>query len=678
MSLGAAAEPVHPHSAMLGGEGGAILGSVAGAGVLILSLVGVAPQSLAEDEVTVTIERVEQLECVDETLWWCGSDGDFYAKVVIDGTSSESSPIDDDADISPNWAFRKTVTSASIGIRLEIWDSDGGLRFGDDHVDITPGGGRSLDLTLNVASCTISGGVSGSCGTTLVSSGTSDDRAGVRFRIDVAPVRLGEVEVVVERLTTLECVDDALWWCGSAADFYGRIGIDGVEQSNEGRDESTQFDDQDDNAVYWRFTRWVNLNRPTIPIDVRIMDSDGFLNPDDTVDVQPGDGRVLQLDLSPATCTISGEATGRCGDILDVGSRIDLSGEQSDRARLQVRIPVYDRPRLYVRCLHSPIWPQTGDTVTFRAETLDANMRPIVADRIELRQPASGPGNVHSCSNASTCEVRLNATASGTFNYSCQAEERAVTATTGSRSSIIGAPASGRAVPVLQHQTTDRAMDLVFIPDSDNYESANVTAFRNDVHDVIRAAFLSDELFLRNQDRFNFWIAQDTGDAHGFSAGSPCHTQPANWASDYTFADSGVLLHTDDLRDCANGGTFSTEPGSTATVRHETGHSPFGLADEYCCDGGYFQTATDPNLYGPEPAGSAATLRACRADPLAGLRDSCLGFVSSRVSNGSQFFRLDHAPASDAVDVENDRMMDNKVPRAADERRIQAIINALP
>jgi len=659
-------------------NGGAVLKYVAGVGAFIAALVGGIPEGLAEDEVTVTIQRLEQLECVDETLWWCGSAGDFYAKVVIDGASFESSPIDDAADISPDWTFRRTVTTGTINIHIEIWDSDGWLRFGDDHVDITSGDGRNLNLTLNLSGCTISGGVSGSCGATLTSSGTSDDRARIRFRIDVTPVRLGEIEVIVERLTTLECVDDFLWWCASSADYYGRIAIDGVEQSNEGRSESTQFDNQDDDAPYWRFTQWVNLNRPTIPIDIRIMDSDGFLNPDDTVDVQPGSGRVLQLDLNPGTCIISGEASGRCGDILDVGSRIDVSGNQSDRARMQVRVRVYPQPRLYVRCLHSPIWPQPGDTVTFRADVLDANMRPVVSDRIELRQPAATATNLRVCSNASTCEVNLSATANGTFNYACTAEERGIAATTGSRSSIIGAPASGRAVPVLQHQPTAGAMDLVFIPDSDNYASANVTAFRNDVHSVIRDAFLSDELFLRNQGRFNFWIAQDTGDAHGFTAGSPCHTAPANWATAYSFADSGVLLHTDNLRDCATGGIFSTEPGSTDTVRHETGHSPFGLADEYCCDGGYFQTGTNPNLYGPDAPGGRAGLVACQADGLAGLRDSCLGFTSSRVSSGSQFFRLDHAPASGAVDVENDRMMDNKVPRAADERRIQAIINALP
>ena len=118
------------------------------------------------------------------------------------------------------------------------------------------------------------------------------------------------------------------------------------------------------------------------------MDEDPWGNPDDTVDVQPGSGRVLNLDLDPAACTLSGDSSGRCGDMLDVGSRIDVSGNQNDRARLQVRIHVYQQPRLYLRCLHSPIWPQVGDTVTFKADVLDANMRPVLADRIELRQPA--------------------------------------------------------------------------------------------------------------------------------------------------------------------------------------------------------------------------------------------------------------------------------------------------
>lgn len=647
-------------------------------GLALTFLTGLSAPARAQGEVTVTIERVEELECVDETLWWCGSSGDYYTRIVIDGEEFVSDPIDDDADISPGWNFRRMVMDPSASVRIEIWDSDGFLRFGDDHVDITGGEGRNLGLTVNLSGgCSVSGGVSGNCGTTLTTAGTSDDRARVRFRVDVTPVRLGEVEVIAERLTTLECVDDGLWWCNSDADFYAKVAIDGVERSNEGQSESDQFGDQDDVAAVWRFSRWVNLNRRSIPVDVKIMDSDGWANPDDTVDVQPGGGRVLELNLNPSACTISGEASGRCGDVLDVGARIDVSGNESDRARMQLRIEVHDPPRLYVRCIHKPIWPQAGDLVTFTADVLDANMRPVVADRIELLQPAGGGGNEQVCTGASTCNINLNAPSDFVFDYACRAGLDGVAAETGARSSIIGPPRTGRAVPVLVHRETDAAEDLVFIPDSDNYDAADGD-FQNDVYNVVRAAFLSDQLFLRNGDRMNFWIARDEGDAHGFTGDDPCHDAPSNWATDYTFSDSGVLLHTDDLRDCANGGIFSTEPGSTATVRHETGHSPFGLADEYCCDGGYFQTSPNPNLYGPEASGSDASKTACEADALGGLRGACIPYVSERVSEGDRFYRLDHAPAHDAVEVENDRMLDNLVPRAADERRIQAVFDALP
>ena len=45
---------------------------------------------------------------------------------------------------------------------------------------------------------------------------------------------------------------------------------------------------------------------------------------------------------------------------------------------------------------------------------------------------------------------------------------------------------------------------------------------------------------------------------------------------------------------------------------HETGHSPFGLLDEYCCDGGYWQADDLPNVYG--------SLAECIAD-IPSLRD---------------------------------------------------------
>ena len=51
---------------------------------------------------------------------------------------------------------------------------------------------------------------------------------------------------------------------------------------------------------------------------------------------------------------------------------------------------------------------------------------------------------------------------------------------------------------------------------------------------------------------------------------------------------------------------FSSEPTSLLTVLHETGHQPFGLMDEYCCDGGYWESPTRPNMY--------TSLANCEAD----------------------------------------------------------------
>ena len=79
------------------------------------------------------------------------------------------------------------ISSRTTNIRIELWDDDGGLRFGEDHVDVTSSEGRNLDLTLDLDSCSINGSVSGSCGATIVSSGTSDDRARIHFQVNVVP-----------------------------------------------------------------------------------------------------------------------------------------------------------------------------------------------------------------------------------------------------------------------------------------------------------------------------------------------------------------------------------------------------------------------------------------------------------------------------------------------------------
>jgi hypothetical protein len=141
--------------------------------------------------VTVIIERVKALDCVDE-IWtpfgsYCppgSGKADFYAEVTIDNQlQPRTGWISDDDDISPNWWFRKTISPAAqaIPILITIKDHDDNS---DDLIDIAYGNSRSLDLTLNLTTCRISGAVPGSCTTTITSSGSSNDRAQIWFRID--------------------------------------------------------------------------------------------------------------------------------------------------------------------------------------------------------------------------------------------------------------------------------------------------------------------------------------------------------------------------------------------------------------------------------------------------------------------------------------------------------------
>jgi hypothetical protein len=76
--------------------------------------------------------------------------------------------------------------------------------------------------------------------------------------------------------------------------------------------------------------------------------------------------------------------------------------------------------------------------------------------------------------------------------------------------------------------------------------------------------------------------------------------------------DGEVVIHSRKGRDCATRGPLGKAsvsinradwPGAKtpATIyTHESGHFLFGLADEYCCDGGYEPNSTPANVFGSE------------------------------------------------------------------------------
>jgi hypothetical protein len=635
--------------------------------VLLLATLVAPSTALAQKEITLTIERVKALDCLDEIGLLCGSDADFYAEVGIGDAAFTTGVELDDDDITPGWKFRKIVPDGVVDVHIEIWDEDD--INADDHVDVTSNAGRTLNLNVDVDACTITGEATGNCGATIVSTGNDDDNADLEFRVDVGDVRLGEVEVWIERLQALDCFDDV--GCTSEADFYAKVAIDTFRVSNLA--DADEYENEDDIAPYWRFHRFVNLARNVIPIDITIMDRD--INPDDVVDVNPSANRTLHIELDPGSCDLSGDVSGRCGSMVDAASRIKLEGSESVNARLQLRVQRNFPPMLEVKCLHYPIWPMEDEEVKIQARVMTPDGKTINADSIAITQTQLALTST--CTQADVCELETPPSQTpGVFSYECNATHLGESITSGTREFTIGSPSADVVVPIWTQRPVNQALDLVFIPDKRSYTSAEDPAFRLGVHGVINNGFLMEEVIRRRQDRFNFWISRDLGEAHGFSSGAaPCHSVPGSFSTSFAFAETGIILHKQDLRNCANNDVFTSQNYAIKVVLHESGHTPFGLKDEYCCDGGYSQTGSAPNLYGPETPGTTLSQDACFNDPLAKLPDSCRSFESE---GGDTWFRLDHAPAHDAVDVENDLMIDNRIPRAADERRMQKVINDLP
>jgi hypothetical protein len=241
-------------------------------------------------------------------------------------------------------------------------------------------------------------------------------------------------------------------------------------------------------------------------------------------------------------------------------------------------------------------------------------------------------------------------------------------------------------VPILYTGVPDSRLDIVFIADLIDYTGPDDPQFLADVQTAIRDAYYAADTtirnggrtFLFNQDAMNFWIALDTGEACDFFvAGSTCrdHVLPNKWDTTYSFADSGALVHTRNLRDFAkmDRRAFSVGTNTLDNYLHELGHSPFGLADEYCCDSYYFQPEPYPNIYSNQTD--------CLNDPLAaGVVDACQLAITSNwphhdlIKYGitTKWFRVESA-----ANRPNDLMQDSgdHTANPADERQINWYFN---
>ena len=153
-------------------------------------------------------------------------------------------------------------------------------------------------------------------------------------------------------------------------------------------------------------------------------------------------------------------------------------------------------------------------------------------------------------------------------------------------------------IPIIKNGATADKIDIVFVPDTDY--SGNLTRFLNDVMFLIETGYFGAPEIYNNRCKFNFYYYPQAGD---YQPVCQRWDLPQNYSSDCSFADSAVIVFTGGGRACSSS-VFSAPPGnpmdptSTRTVVHETGHKIFGMADEYCCDGGYFEpNAPFPNIF---------------------------------------------------------------------------------
>jgi hypothetical protein len=183
-------------------------------------------------------------------------------------------------------------------------------------------------------------------------------------------------------------------------------------------------------------------------------------------------------------------------------------------------------------------------------------------------------------------------------------------------------------------------IDVVFVPDADY--GGDMTQFTRNVQDTIVNAYYRNDAIEQNRSKFNFYYLDDPADASGYPACG--FTPPLGSCEDFQdatpFADSIAIVHKTEFRDWSDTKcerrVFLSEPTSYRTFVHESGHSVFGLKDEYCCDSHYAQQEVLPNIW--------SSRENCRTDATAmgWDPDDCTNFCPAGSDNcGSGFWSID-------------------------------------
>lgn len=492
-----------------------------------------------------------------------------------------------------------------------------------------------------------------------------------------------KVSVTLERIRALHTTEEGL--CGTV-DWYARVWIAGHEFNNEDSPSQDDWEGQSDINPDWEFSRDVDVATvdrvggvARVPVKIEVFDEDGGLCfGDEQYDASPTASQAIEFSLGVAPCRIfTGDDGSGCG-----GHRVS-SGTDDDRAEVTYTVDVQEPPSapgLRIRCVHSPVRPQAHQPVTITATALDGAMAPtVIAEELEIVAAMNLPGtdirdplNGTRVSGANSATVTVTPGEGGRdLVYGCRLR-KGTTIFSGWHRVQVGDRGLNpdEPTPILYTGPRSSRMDIVFIADRDTYTSARDPRFLADVFNVINISYYGFNEFLAAQDKFNFWIMPEQGRADDAADGDCDHDIPGSWDDELAFADAGAILHRKNQRDCAQrgdrifSGVVDTAVRSDAfqVVTHETGHQPFGLADEYCCDGGYFEQDVAPNVY-EEPEG-------CANDVIA--LDRTVGNCREW-DEESWWFDPDWSSSEPAS---NDLMNDNGQAQAADVRRFNLNFDA--
>ncbi len=153
-------------------------------GLAALASSWLAPVKAASANLTFTITRVVAVQCDEGAGEACPND--FYARINVDaqGTYETAKWCNScSVDFQPNWSLTRTVdTDTPIGVHVSLWDQDD---LSDDDDIAISGGTRYFDITVNLNSCTWSGGgLRGDVNTQYSTAGTGLDAAKIYFTVN--------------------------------------------------------------------------------------------------------------------------------------------------------------------------------------------------------------------------------------------------------------------------------------------------------------------------------------------------------------------------------------------------------------------------------------------------------------------------------------------------------------